>query len=486
MKKLIILLLPIAFLMSCAKSLDEYNIDEKRPTTAPAPTLFTGALLNLSDAVTSPSVNTNVFRFYVQQWTTTEYLDEPRYNLTARTIPQAFWQALYRDVLMDLKQAKILVQQDQFLDEEIKNNQLGQIEIVEVYAWSCLVNTFGNVPYTEALDGDNALPKYDDARTIYNDLLARLDAGLDLLNPSFEGFGSADLLYNSGTVKTQVAGWVKFGNSLKLKLAMIIADVDPTTAGPLIEEAAPNVFTSNADNARFPYLATTPNNNPISDNLNPDLTSRQDFVGAEAFINKLNSLEDPRRPEYFTAVNGQFVGGRYGFANTYVNFSTATERITALDFEALLLDYSEVEFLLAEAIERGFSVGGTAQQHYNNAITASMQYWLAPNYNATAYLARPDVNYTSPGSGENWREKIGTQKWIALYNRGYDAWTEWRRLDYPRLSPPSGPDVPAGLSIPVRLIYPVNEATLNTANRDQAAEAIGGDEVTTRLFWDVE
>lgn len=486
MKRLLFLILPGILLLSCAKSLDDYNIDQKRPTTAPAATLFTGALKNLADVLASSSVNTNVFRLYVQHWTTTEYLDEPRYNLTARTIPQALWQAIYRDVLMDLKEARRLIEADQILTADVKANQLAQIEIIEVYAWSVLVNSFGNVPYSEALNPDNALPKYDDAATVYADLVARLDAALLNLKPAAAGFGTADLLYNFGNKTSTVAGWVKFGNSLKLKLGMVLADKDANTARRMVQEAAPNVFTSNADNARFPYQASTPNNNPVSTSLNPTLTGRQDFIGAEPFINKLNEVSDPRRPFFFTTVNGSYIGGKYGFANTYVNFSTASPKVVALDFESLLLDYAEVELLLAEAVERGFTVPGTAAEHYNNGVTASITYWGGTAEQATAYLSQPNVAYASPASGATWREKIGTQLWIALYNRGYDAWVEWRRLDFPRLSPPSAAEgAPAGLVIPTRLIYPVNEQTLNTVNNAAAAEAMGGDAVSSKLFWDI-
>jgi Susd and RagB outer membrane lipoprotein len=67
-----------------------------------------------------------------------------------------------------------------------------------------------------------------------------------------------------------------------------------------------------------------------------------------------------------------------------------------------------------------------------------------------------------------------------LYNRGLEAWTEWRRLDYPVLVAP----VDALSEIPVRYTYPVQEQNLNVTNYTEAASAIGGDEVTTKIFWD--
>lgn len=487
MKKIYIILFATVFLSSCAKNLEDYNIDEKKATVVPAATLFSAAQKSFADVITSPSVNTNVFRFYVQYWTATEYLDEPRYNLTSRTLPQAFWSALYKDVLMDLKESKRILTEDKFTGAEVKENQNAQIEIMEVLAWSTLVNTFGNVPYSQALEISNVQPKYDDAETIYNDLLSRLDAALAKINPAFEGFGSADLIY--GKKAAEMEHWLKFGNSLKLRLGLILADSDPAKAKTTVEAAAPNVFTSAADNAAFAYTAVPPNNNPIASATNPDLTSRTDYIGAKPFIDQLNELEDPRRAGFFTTVGGAYVGGYYGFTNSYANYSTLTTRMSALDFESLLMDYPETEFALAEAASRGFTVPGTAASHYNNAITASIVYWGGTNAQATTYLARPDVAFATASS--NYKESIGQQKWIALYNRGYDSWIEWRRLGFPILAPPSaatappGQTVPSGLTIPVRIIYPINEQTLNGANRNEAASAIGGDVTTTKIFWDI-
>ena len=116
--------------------------------------------------------------------------------------------------------------------------------------------------------------------------------------------------------------------------------------------------------------------------------------------------------------------------------------------------------------------------HYNNAVTASILYWGGTTAEATTYLAQPGVNYTTaPGT---YKQKIGIQKWIALYNRGVDAWIEWRRLDFPRLQPAFR----AVSAIPKRFTYPIIEQNYNTAHYNEAAAAIGGDVVTTKLWWD--
>lgn len=474
MKKIFIYLFSMVLMASCVDNLDDYNVDQKKPSKVPAGTLFTGALKNLSDVMTTPNVNNNNYRFYVQHWTSTQYLDEPRYNMTSRIIPENMFRTLYRDVLADLNDGKRLLKEDEFIAPAVKSNQLAQLELMEVYTWSILLNTFGDVPYSEALNLENSLPAYDDAQTVYNDILSRLNGGLEMISTDAPGFEDADVIYGG-----EMGQWLKFGNSLKLKLALVIADVDPDQAKTLVEAAAPNVFTSNADNAIFPYLPDVPNNNPISDALNPVRTSREDFVSANTLVDAMNNLEDPRRASYFEQVDGKYVGGKYGFSNTFSQVSHINEDIIALDFEALLLDYSDVEFLLAEAIERGFNVGGTAAAHYDAGITASFDYWGASG--VSDYLAKPEVNYaTASGS---WKNKIGNQKWIALFNRGYDAWLEWRKLDAPTLIAPVVPGL--DLIVPTRLIYPVNEQTLNGANRDAAAAAIGGDESSTKLWWDV-
>jgi hypothetical protein len=477
MKKISILVASIFMLTACVDSLDDYNVDTKKATEVPAPTLFSNALKGLIDDITTPSVNTNNFRLYVQQWSTTTYLDEPRYNLTARTIPQSFWQAIYRDVIADITESKRIINANTLLAADSKANQLAQLEITEVYAWSILVNTFGNIPYTQAMDPTNPLPAYDDAQTVYYSLLDRLDAALASINTTGAGFGAGDLIYKGDMKK-----WSKFGNSLKLKMALIIADSDPAKAKALVAAAAPNVFTSNADKAAFSYVSTPPNYNPVAQNLNATFSSRQDYVISSTFADPLNERNDPRRSIYFTpTAAGTYVGGNYGFLNTYSAFSHPGTRIIDPTLEGLYMDYSEVEFDLAEAVERDF-ITGDAAEHYNKAVTASITYWGLSAADAATYLAQPSVAYATAGA--NYKEKIGIQKWIALYNRGYEAWVEWRRLDYPKLSPPTGGNAPAGLAIPVRLIYPINEQTLNPASRAAAATAIGGDLATTKLWWD--
>ena len=470
MKRLLIYILPVMLWVSCAKDLGDYNIDQKNPSSVSASSLFGNALKELTDNQTTSSININVFRLWTQQWTTTTYQDEPRYDFTTRNIALLYWTPFYREVLSDLKESRRLTEADQDLSDPVKNNRIALTEITSVYAWMVLVNTWGDVPYTEAL-GDVNQPKYDKAQDIYADLFKRLDAAIAIMTPG-SNFGAADLLYNDNT-----AGWIKFAHSLKMKLAITVADVNPTTAQAAITAAAPNAFTSNADNASFQYLSAPPNNNPISNQINPVFTTRQDFIAGATMVNKLNALEDPRRPLYFTTVGGAYVGGLIGVNNNYANYSHISDKVIQPTFEALLMDYAEVEFILAEAAAR-WGILGSPEAHYTDAIRASITYWGGSAAAANTYLAQPAVAYATAAG--NYKQKIGEQKYLALFNRGHDAWTEWRRLDFPRLTPAAN----ALSVIPLRLTYPTSERTLNQANVESAASSIGGDEVSTKLFWD--
>jgi hypothetical protein len=355
----------------------------------------------------------------------------------------------------------------------VKTNQIAIAGIMEVYTWSILVGTFGNVPYTKALDINNLFPEYDDAKTIYANLLTRLDADIASLNPAEKGFeANQDLVYGGS-----VAQWLKFAHTLKLRMAMLIADSDTPASQAAVEAADANAFSSAADNAVFRYQSATPNNNPIWADLVQ--SKRQDFIASASLIDKLNALSDPRLKQYFSPNdNGVYVGGVNGSTNTYSSYARASSKVIAIDAPALLLDYVETEFYRAEAKERGYAVAGTAAEHYNNAIRASIKYWGGTDAEADTYLARPDVAYaTATGT---WEQKIGTQKWIALYNRGYETWTEIRRLDFPVLAPPTSPKS----GYPTRYTYPTNEQTLNNKHYTTASSAIGGDKVDVKLFWD--
>jgi len=469
--------LPVVLLIaSCHKDMTDLNINPKAVTNVRGEMLFSNAERNFADVMTTPNVNTGIFELIAQYWAETTYPQESQYDLGNRNIPLNWWNVLYRDVIEDFDQSIVLMRKQQedptLLPEEkaAYTNKIAIAKIFRAYAFSALVNTFGDIPYTEALQGRaNTTPKYDNQKDVYYALLDTINAAIGEFDLSAGSFDAADIVYNG-----DVTEWTKFANSIKLKLGMIIADVDPARAKTEVEAAAPNVFTSNDDNALFRYLVTPPNVNPIWTNLVQ--SGRNDFVAANTIIDTMNAHNDPRRPFYFTDLDGEYIGGVYGAGNSFSSYSHPSDKVEAPDFPAILMDYAEVEFLLAEGAARNMNVGGTAEEHYNNGVTASIEFWGGSSSDASQYLLQPINQFDAT----NWKRSIGVQAWINYYTRGFDAWIEQRRLDYPQLkAPPS-----AKTAFPVRYTYPSTEENLNNANYSSAASSIGGDEVTTKLFWD--
>lgn len=450
------------------------NLNPKQATEVPVGTIFTNAQITFANSVNSSSVNANISRLFAQYWQQTTYFNESRYLLQDREIPDSYSSMFYKDVLMDLKEATRLINEIEATGSlAIENaNKIAIMEVMAVYSYQCLVDAFGNVPYTEALDGaENSSPAYDDARAIYTDLLVRINNAIATMNVSEGSFGSADILFGG-----DVASWKEFANSVKLRIGIRLADADAGVAKSTVEAAASGAF-GEGSGAYFVYNGVVPHVNTIYGHYSVD--KRKDWLPANTIVDKMKAMNDPRIDDFFTMYEGDYIGAIYGLdgAQSYNNYSHFTDRFMAATFEADLMSYAEVQFILAEAAERGWSVGGTAEEHYNNAVSASIMYWGGTQEEADAYLAQADVAYDSA----NWKERIGTQKWIALYNQGVEAWAEWRRLDFPILN------VPEGMTygdIPVRMNYPFQEEELNPDGYAAAVSAMGGDTQNIKLFWD--
>jgi hypothetical protein len=492
MKKIFIFLSVFILFTACSK-LDDLNVNKKDFTVVPGESLYNGATRALVNQMFTPNVNLNNTQLWVQHWAETTYPDESRYDMVTRPVPGAHQNLMYRTVLANYKDAARLISAltiipGTTISQAQKDNQLGIIEIMSIYAWSNLVETYGDMPYSKALDYKNPTPAYDDGLTIYKDLIARMDAALVKMDPATAGMSSGyDNIFGgtaAGTVK-----WIKFGNSLKLRMGIMLADLDAVYAKTVIESAAPKVFVA-GDKVALTYLSASPNQNPVYTEL--VVSGRSDFVITSNLIDAMQqtapagtiltvTVPDPRLRFYATTVGGIYKGGKQGNPNSYDAFSHVNPGLLSATREVVIMDYAETEFLLSEAAARGFAVVGTAETHYNNAITASIIHWGGTPAEAAAYLAQPTVAYTTAVG--TYRQKIGTQAWLAYFQRGMTAWTSYRRLDFPVLLAPAlhveGID-----KVPVRYTFAVSEQTLNFANYTLAAAKIGGDTPLTKLFWD--
>ncbi|MDP9961176.1 SusD/RagB family nutrient-binding outer membrane lipoprotein [Chryseobacterium lathyri] len=473
MNKIIISLFAAGLLLtSCGRDITSLNDDPKNPSEVNTEVMFTSASVGLVSQMTTPSVNFNNYRFFTQQWTETQYIDEAVYNLVKRSVPDNNWNRMYSQ-MTKLELARNTV--NSLSDASLKASRIAVIEALEIYIFATLVDTYGNVPYSQAIQVDKyPTPVYDDAKTIYADLIKRADAAITALESnSSSGFGTFDPIFGGNNEKVKL-----FLNTLKLRMGLNLADVNNALAKATVESAySKGVVLTNTQNIGLKFSSSGQFTSPVYQEM---VTSgRNDFIPANTFVDVLNASNDPRRAKYFTLKDGAYVGGLYGKQNVYANFSHVNDSFLVADSMAYLFDAAETRFMLAEAAERGYSVGGTAATHFTAGIQASLDFWGVAPAEQAAYLAAN--NYvTLPGT---WKQKIGNQAWIAAYNRGFEAWEFSRRLDFRTFVKPGS------RAVPLRMPYPVNETSVNNTNRTNAAVAqwgaVTGDVQGNKVFWDV-
>ncbi|QES90388.1 SusD/RagB family nutrient-binding outer membrane lipoprotein [Rhizosphaericola mali] len=466
-------------LASCSK-LTSMNDNPKATTNVAASAVFTYGQKKLVDNYTSPSVSVNVFRTLSQEWTECTYVYAAKYVFTAYTPQSNWWNYLYSQVLNNLEDAK-----NKWVntgeDSSIVNNERRITDMLEVYTFNMLTGTFGDIPYTASLNTDIPFAEYDSSQTIYNDLLYRLDTSISRLNSAATAMGEADLFYNG-----DISKWKKFGASLMMKIAIQLADYNSTLSKSYVTKAIDyGILASNDDNATFTYSSSSTNNiNPIAAALNSSYSTRHDFCPAGLLVNYMNTYSDPRRAYIFRLYNDSaYVGGVAGSSNSYDKVSLFSTSLINPTMPGTILDYTTMQFLMAEAVERGFTTG-TAATYYNNAITSSIEFWGGSAADATTYLAQSGVAYSSATG--TWKQKLGYQKWLANFNNPYDAWTDVRRLGYPNLdTKETRPNNTDAGDFPYRLTYPSNESGSNTTNWETAVSHLtgGADVVTAKLFW---
>ena len=480
MKKIIFPLLTGLLFVGCTR--DNINTDSNSAYTTIASTLIPFSQKALSDHITTPNVNNNNSRLLMQYWTETIYTQESNYDYASRSVSDQIYSDNYVFVLNNLVKAKGLINNYTPTATElatwptVKANQLAIVDLMMVYTYQILVDYFGNIPYTEANSLDaTTTPKYDDAATIYSDLIARADADINTITgTTLPSIGAADLYYGGNLTK-----WKKFGSSILLKLAIGLADSNPTLAKATAAKAIGyGVITSNADNCQLAYLAS-PNYNPLYANL--VASGRTDFVAANTLMDFMKANGDTRISKYYQKNgDGQYVSSPVG--------APASQTVGGLEALSLpgvfahttttpgvLMSATEVNFYLAEAAQRWQL--GNAQTLYSAAITASFEQWGLTS-DAAAYIS------AHPYDSSNWQKSLGEQAWVALYNQPLTAWNSWRRLDFPVLSPAVYAVPAAEGKVPVRMVYSSREASTNGANVAAAAAAIGGDKMSTKLFWD--
>ena len=461
-------------LSSCKKDLSEINQNPNASQNAQPDYLLTGATKATADTYWGTTNNMDASLLFVQHWAKIQYTDPDRYIYT-NTGLQELWTVGYTKSIVNYNQIIRLA------DAQANPNYKGVALVLRSWAFTLLTDNYGDIPYTEATNIDEYLtPTYDKQKDVYFGLLEDLKTAQQALSTSGPTIGG-DVIYNNN-----IALWKKFANSLRLRIALRIADREPEKAKAVLAEIqaeGSGYINANNETAQMAYLAS-PNQNPIS-NL---FDTRDDYRISKTIVDRLFALNDPRLPVYASRTqaatptnyvglpNGLLVGdaSNFGFTRT----SKPGTYFLAPSAPAVIMSYAEVLFDRAEAAARGFTTENAADL-YRQAVTASLKQYNVADADVNTYLASPAVQYDAA----NFRKSIGDQKWIALFGQGLEAFAEWRRLDYPQLQPAVAGTL--GGKMPMRFLYPGTEQSLNGASYRAAVASQGADELTTKLWFDV-
>lgn len=470
----------VLLLSSCDNKLDEINTD---PNATPDPYpayLLTGVLKQGADLYWGSEANFNTQLLFAQHWASIQYTESDRYSISnSSTNVTKLWQTSYSTLIKDLN--TILEMDDtDASNKRINSNYKGIALALRSWVFQILTDTYGDIPYTEATQ--TLTPKYDTQKSVYEGLLVDLTKAQTLLDAS-NGTIEGDLVY-SGNISL----WKKFVNSLKLRIALRIADREPKLAKQTILDLVTNNTVGFIDNVKSNFKFTY-TNSPQQNPMAAQFESRDDYRVSKTIVDKLLALNDPRLAIYAqmpadTTIH-TYVGAANGLSNGDASnqglYKTSKPGTYFLDDKspATLYTYAEVLFNLSEAVARGY-ITGSAEDYYKQAIQASFnQFNITDSSIIENYLNQADVTFDAA----NYKKSIGNQKWIAFYGQGIDAFAEWRRLDYPTLT--AGPGSVLNGAIPSRLFYPGTEQSLNGTNYNAAIANQGTDLLTTKLWFDV-
>lgn len=379
--------------------------------------------------------------------------------------------------------------------------------IWKVYMYLPRTDYWGPIPYSQVGNGGPEVP-YDSQEAIYKDFLTTLKTSAATLQ-AFKGtkiFGTVDQIYAGDVDK-----WILFANTLRLRLAMRISKVEPALAKTEAESAvAGGVFTTNAHDA---FLKVNANSfNPMN-----QATAWNEFRMSAAMESVLKGYTDPRISKYFAPIPGtsNFKGLRNGYTQGELgaaeNNAGATSNVADQFLPAVqssnafaIMYASEAYFLRAEGALKGWAMGGTAKEFYEKGIETAFKQWgIADAAVITAYTngtttpialndmaktpALSDIPVKFATDQTKQLEQIITQKWLANYPNGHEAWAEYRRTGYPKLYArinSDNPDSPKD-AVVRRTPFVIGEQQTNAKAVTDAITKLGGeDKSSTRLWWD--
>jgi hypothetical protein len=455
----------------CTDGLTELNVNPNEPVEVGAEFLLPAAIISAVDRVNGAYLNMDLVGLWIQHYAEHQYTVEDVFEVSDAAI-SGHWSNFYAGPLRNLYE---VVEQGRATD---RPNVVAVGSIVSSWIMQVVTDLWGDAGYSEALRGRDSNPDmtvpYDLQSEIYDGILAELRNAAAAITPAGPRIVQGDLLY-----KGDMNRWRLLANSLRLRAAMRLSHVNPGLAATEFASAmAGGVFASNEDNARLQYVDNGIDVHPIF----AYERTRNDHSISATLVDTLRSLADPRLPVYARPnAAGEYVGTPNG---TMANPPLATvSRIgtyfARADAQSVIMAYSEVLFLQAEAVERGW-IPGDPEALYRQGITAAMGQVGLSMPDITAYLEQPVIQYRGGQAGLH---QIWLQKWISLFGNGPEAYAEWRRTGYPQLV--AGPDALNNGQIPVRLEYPERERSLNRAEVEIAMARQGGATLNTPVWWNV-
>lgn len=394
-------------------------------------------------------------------------------------------------------------------NEEINYNRsyMGISLILQSWVYSLLTDTFGDVPFTESnkakTDG-NYEPKFDKQKDIYAGIFQMLEQADTLLQTNTAIESASDPLYNGN-----VSRWRKFGNSLYLRLLMRISGKAEVSSEVIakFKEIVENpdqypIISNNDESAIVRWTGVSPFISPLT------TVREQDFRMpglASFFIDNLVIWNDPRIDLAYGSgsptltnrwgiapYNGAFGGIPSGYAPgdnpqkqswfySVTNNGGSGPTLQSDPLTGQILNYAEVQFMLAEAAVKGW-ISGSAEEYYNKGVEAGIKMWL-PDWNVpvTEYLVNADMQWNDAASFDEKMEKIHLQKYYALFLMDLQQWFEYRRTGHPIL--PKGGGLYNNGEMPSRINYPVYVQSTNPTNYKLAVAEQGPDDISTKVWW---
>jgi len=513
MKRQVLIVVSLLLAMGCTEDFDTINVNPNFPSSAQPELLLPGIqremAYNWGDQGWEEGFTV------VQYGARLQFTSGDTYNWSPAENP-------YNDAYASLRDVENIIRDTK--DNPDAQNYYGVALVLKSWIYSYLTDAYGDVPYLEATQGisdGNVTPAFTSQEEIYEGMLADLETANAVLTgePNISG----DIFYGGDILK-----WRKFANSLRMRLLLRISDVDmsKSVAGmtqisndpgtyPLFEgnedmavvqwnsdnpQPKYNTRSGSFDEVRLSQTLKALNDNRLVVFAQPTTASGKGIYSDnfDDYVGMPNGLDDEAALGYSPSGNPEESGSNYISRLGILLACRACnpEQASPTASQTIIMSYSELQFILAEARERGWITVGDVATYYENGIRASFLYYTdrvtaggwseIANAMATtdldAYLAQAEVAYT--GSTEERLSKISLQKWISLFYTGFEGWSDWRRAGMPEVIP--GPDAVNDGQVPVRFQYPNSVKATNEANYNAAVQRMGPDNINTKLWWDVD